>query len=895
MMFRALAVILVVVGSSSGQQYLISTLAGGVPPLTPAQAAGVSIGDPPRVAVDSAGNIYFGSLHCIFKVDPTGMLTRIAGTGREGLTGDGGPALNAQLDFPDGIAFDAAGNLYFTERNANLIRRVSPSGTISTFAGTGVAGNSGDGGPAAAARFSGPTGLAFDAAGNLYVADTGNHVIRRIAPDGTVVKVAGSGYAGYGGDNGPAIRADLNAPEGVAADAAGNLYIADTFNNRVRKVAPDGTMSTFAANGYPGFSGDGGPATGATLFFPTDVAADRGGNVYIADLGDSRIRKVSGGTIDTMAGSASLAPPVDGAPANQVRLNGPTGVAVGPAGNVYFAEGSVGSGSGLTVGDFRVWRVSPDGTLFTAAGNGTNSFSGDTGSASRAQLNTPTGMAIDAAGNLYFADTMNHRIRRISPGGTITTVAGNALPGFSGDGGPATLAELNTPTSVAVDAQGNLYIADSSNNRVRRVTPDGTIDTVVGNGNAALFGDGGPALSAALHGPRGVALDTAGNLYIADTLNHCVRMVDTGGQISTAVPSLVAPRAVAVGSSGILYVADAGIRVFAKGLSGTVPGTESASPGALAVDAAGDLFYTDGNRVRRISADGTEASVAGTGACCYAGDGTPAAAALLNQPSGLAVDPAGNLYIADTANNAIRLAYLSAAGSFIRNVTNGASNLAGAVSPGEIVTIYGAGLGPSQLTAYSAAAGAVPKTLAGTTVLFNGMAGPVLYTEADQVAAVVPYGVNGSQVSIVVQYQDLSTAPFPVPVAASAPGLFTADSSGAGQALAFNQDGSMNGPAHPAAPGSVLTLFATGEGQTNPAGVDGQLAASPAPQPAQPLAVTIGGQPATVQFAGGSAGEVAGVMRVEVQVPAGVSGTVPVILTVGYVSSPAGATVTIAP
>ena len=419
-------------------------------------------------------------------------------------------------------------------------------------------------------------------------------------------------------------------------------------------------------------------------------------------------------------------------------------MSVDAAGNVYFAEGSVGSGSGLTVGDFRIWRVSPDGTLFSAAGNGSNSFSGDTGAASRAQLNTPTGMAIDAAGNLYFADTQNHRIRRISPGGTITTVAGNALPGFSGDGGPAALAELNTPTAVAIDNQGRLYIADSANNRIRRVAADGTIDTVVGNGNAALFGDGGAARAAALHGPRGVALDSAGNLYIADTLNHCVRMVDTNGQITTAVPSLDAPRAVAVGPDGTLYVADAGIRMFAKGLSGTVPGTASATPLALAVDPAGDVFYTDGNRVIRVGPDGNAAAMAGTGACCYAGDGAPAAAALLNQPAGLAIDAAGNVYIADTGNNAIRLAYLSAAGSFIRNVTNGASNLAGAVSPGEIVTVYGAGLGPAQLSGYTASAGMVPKTLAGTTVLFNGIAGPVLYTEADQVAAVVPYGVSGS-------------------------------------------------------------------------------------------------------------------------------------------------------
>jgi uncharacterized protein (TIGR03437 family) len=884
-MFRALVVLLITVSGSQAQPYLMSTLAGGLPPLTPAAATGVSIGDPPRVATDSAGNLYFGSLHSIFKVDPSGTLTRIAGTGRSGLTGDGGPALNAQLQFPDAIAFDAAGNLYFSERDANLIRRISTAGNVTTFAGTGTGGYAGDGGPALSAQFNGPTGLAFDKAGNLYVADTGNSVIRRIAPDGTVTKVAGSGTAGYGGDGAPAVRADLNSPQGVAVDAAGNLYIADTFNNRVRMVAPDGTMSTFAANGYPGFSGDGVAAIGTTLFFPTDVAVDPSGNVYIADFGNSRIREVSGGVISTIAGSTALAPIADDVSATSIRLNGPTGVAVDNSGNVYFAEGSVGPGSGLAVGDYRVWRVAPSGTLTAAAGNGLQSFSGDAGAASRAQLNSPTGMALDGAGNLYFADTANHRIRRISPGGTITTVAGNALPGFSGDGGAATLAELNSPAGVAVDASGILYIADSANNRVRRVGTDGTISTIVGNGNAALFGDGGPALAAALNTPQGVVVDASGNLYIADTLNHCIRKVDTKGQISTAVGSLVAPRAVAVSSSGVLYVADAGIRVIAPNGAGLLPGSDSTTPQGVTLDATGNVYYSAGNQVRRVSAAGTATVVAGTGACCYAGDGGPASAALLNQPSGVAVDRAGNVYIADNGNDAIRVAYASSTGSFIRSVANGASNLSGALAPGEVVTIYGAGLGPAQLAQFTAVGGVVPKTLAGTTVLFNGMAGPVLYTEAGQVAAVVPYGVTGSQVSIVVQYGGQPTAAFPLPLAASAPGLFSADSSGAGQALAINSDGTENSTAHPAASGSVITLFGTGEGQSSPAGVDGLLAAAPFAHPSQPLAVWIGGQPAQVQYAGGAAGEVAGVMRVDVQVPAGLSGTVPVALLVGYGTS----------
>ncbi|HEV3201673.1 MAG TPA: SMP-30/gluconolactonase/LRE family protein, partial [Bryobacteraceae bacterium] len=521
-----LLVFLCVVEVSWGQQYAISTLSGGIPPATPSDAAGASIGDPPRVSVDPSGNVYFASVHSVFKVDRQGALTRIAGTGRYGVSGDGGPAIAAQLAFPDGVAVDPAGNVYVADRAAQVIRKISTGGVISTFAGTGKSGFSGDGGPATNAQLNGPTGLAFDSTGNLYVADTDNSCIRMISTDGTIVTVAGTNARDFGGDGGPAVQAALNQPEGMAADSAGNLYIADTFNNRIRMIAPDGTITTFAGTGFPGGAGDDGPAASATLFLPTDVAIDHSGSLYIADLGAVRIRKVFQGVITSVAGSLTAFQfPYDSAPALSVRISGPTGVAVDASGAFYFAAGSVGSGSGLTRGDFKIWKVTPAGLFSTVAGNGNNSFSGDGGPAAKAQIDTPAGMAMDSAGNLYFADPAANRVRKISTDGTITTVAGTGVAGFGGENGPATAAFLNGPMGVAVSPDGHLFIADTGNNRIREVLSDGTIGTFAGNGNAGLYGDGGSPIDAAIHAPRAIVFDSSFNLFIADTLDHRVRKI----------------------------------------------------------------------------------------------------------------------------------------------------------------------------------------------------------------------------------------------------------------------------------------------------------------------------------------------------------------------------------
>lgn len=852
-MIRAIS-LLVFSFAASAQQYVMSTFAGGVPPVSPAEAATVAIGDPARVALDAAGNVYFGSLHSIYKVDRTGSLIRVAGTGRAGLAGDGGPALSAQINYPVGIAIDPSGNIYYAEREGALIRRISPSGVIAPFPIEGVVR---------------AMGMMFDAAGNLYIADTGANVVRKLGVNGALTTVAGNGAPGFSGDGGSATSASLNGPEGMALDSAGRLYIADTFNHRVRVVAADGTISTFAGTGFPGFSGDDGSPASATMILPTDVAVDSSGNVYIADLGNSRIRKVSNGVITTIAGNSGGLPPRDGLGATAVRLSGPTGIAVDAVGSVYIVEGSIGSGSGLDGGSFRVWKVA-GGKITSEAGVGLKSFSGDGGSAALAQFDAPAGMAIDVAGNIYIADSQNNRIRKISAEGVVTTVAGNALPGFSGDGGPATSAELSRPSGVAVDDKGNLYIADTGNNRVRMVAAGtGIIGTLAGNGNTAFFGDGGNSVQAALNRPRGVAFfDDA--VYIADTGNHCIRRVQSA-VIGTVAASLDSPTSVAVDDTGTIWVADTGagaVRGFSKtgSLSAPLPGARG-----VTVDPFQNVFATGNDRVVKVGRDGSAATIAGTGQCCYAGDGGPAGAARLNAPWGIASDAKGNLYIADTGNDAIRLATPSASTFFVRAVANGASNLVGAVAPGEIVTIYGAGLGPSTLVA--ALPGDVSTDLSGTRVLVNGTAAQLVYVSAGQVSAILPPSLSGQSADIVVAAGNALTTAFSLPVASIAPGLFTADATGSGQARALNSDGSANGPGRGALAGTTLTLFGTGEGS-------GVL----------PATVTIGGRTVPVQNA---ARPFPGVIQVAVTVPAGISGQLPVVLTVGTVSSQGGVTVTI--
>jgi len=626
------------------------------------------------------------------------VITTVAGS-TWAFRGDGGPATSAPLGLIYGVALDATGTVHATDADNCVVVKVLPSGILRVVAGNGICGYSGDGGQATAARLYSPQGAAVDTVGNLYIADSRNRRIRKVTPTGTITTVAGNGQASYSGDGGPATAASLNDPTGVAVDAAGNLYIADHLNNRVRRVAPGGIVTTVAGNGDSGYSGDGGPATAASLYQPWGVAVDAAGNLYIADTRHNRVRKVTpGGTITTVAGGGAWSSSLgDGGPATAAWLRSPSGVAVDAAGNLYIADRD----------NYLIRKVAPAGTITTVAGGGKrdrygnvlSGYSGDGGPATAASLDDPNSAAVDAAGNLYIGDGGNYRVRKVNSAGIITTVAGSGSPRCSGDGGPATVALLYYPGAVALDAAGNLYIADESNNRVRKVTPAGIITTVAGNGNYGYSGDGGPATAASVGSPQGVAVDATGNLYIAENINryydassnsHRIRKVTPAGTITTVAgngawgysgdgwpattASLNGPNGVAVDAAGNLYIADWGNkrvrRVTPGGIITTVAGGGSADPGdgglataaslkspsGVAVDAAGNLYIADGGayRIRKVTPEGTITTVAGNGQQGYSGDGGPATAASLKSTSDVAADAAGNLYIADTLNNRIR-------------------------------------------------------------------------------------------------------------------------------------------------------------------------------------------------------------------------------------------------
>jgi sugar lactone lactonase YvrE len=658
----------------------------GVAPLALFGQFPMITGQPAGQVVWKGGNVTFfvaasggGPLTYQWKCNgtnlPNGLITTVAGGG----VADGGAATNANLYSPFLIAADSSGNLFIADNGNHRVRKLGTNGIIATVAGSGITGYSGDGGAATAAGID-PASVAVDSSGNLFIADNGNNRIRKVGTNGIISTVAGNGTPGYSGE-GRAVTNALKSPQGVAVDASGNLFIADTGNQRVRKVSPDGIMSTVAGKGTAGFSGDGGAATNAMLDIPYAVAVDASGNLLIVDTGNDRVRKVdAGGVITTVAGNGPYGYGGDGGPAVFASLSVPYGLVVDASSNLLIADSS----------NYRIRKVNPAGIITTLAGNGTRGYSGDGDFGTNASFYYPVGVAVDASGNLFIADIGNHVIRKLSPDNIVTTVAGNGARGYSGDGGLAANASLDFPYNVAVDASGCLFIADHGNVRIRKVNTNGIITTLAGNGVRGYSGDGGAATGASLCSPDGLSVGASGSLFLAEDLTNRIRKVDSNGTITTVAgkgtagysgdggaatnASLYFPYDVAVDASGNLFIADEQNRRIRKvdpggiitpvagkgtaGYSGDGGAATNASmdPVGVAVDASGQLFIADYNnhRVRKVDTGGIITTVAGTGAHDYSGDGGPATTATLNFPADVTVDRFGNLFIADEGNNRVR-------------------------------------------------------------------------------------------------------------------------------------------------------------------------------------------------------------------------------------------------
>ena len=491
-------------------------------------------------------------------------------------------------------------------------------GTIETIAGVGVQGYGGDDPTTTPAFLNAPSGIAKDGAGNWYISDSGNHRIRKVTSTFVISTVAGTGVAGFSGDNGPGTAAKLYSPEHIVFDGAGNLLISDAGNHRIRKLSSDGTITTIAGTGVSGAAGDNGPATSAQLATPFGVAVCPGGSFVIADTNNHAIRRVnSSGVITKIAGGNGQGFFGDGGPAISAVLNSPTGVACDSTGNVFIAD----------YGNHRIRKVITDGTISTIAGTAFHGLSGDGGPATSATLYYPADVAVDTGGNMFIADYFNDRIRQIAPSGIITSAVGSLSYGSSGDGGPATAAQLYSPTGVSVTPSGDLLIADMDNNRIRQVTA-GIIRTVAGFGIRGFSGDGTRGRLSVFWEPSGVAVDPGGTVYIADTFNHRIRKLPPNGDISSIV---------------ITNPADDGPFDF---------------PYRMVFDGAGNIYtfnHFSDYRLRRINPDGILTTVAGINASSgFGGDGGPGPLATMYQPTSISIDPQGNLFITDTFSYRIR-------------------------------------------------------------------------------------------------------------------------------------------------------------------------------------------------------------------------------------------------
>lgn len=634
---------------------------------------------PSDIALDNSGNMFVADLHshCIRKVDSNGVVTTLAGNRLAALADGTGTGNPPSFNNPWGITVDTSGNTFIADLANNVIRKMTPDGVVTTLAGSGNSGFAD--GTGINASFYGPHDLTVDTSGNLFVVDSINHRIRKIViSTGVVTTIAGNGVLSYA--DGPGTSASFKFPRGICIDRSGNLFIADTDSHRIRRIIiSTGVVSTLAGTALGiGTSGStDGTGTSASFNSPFGVAVDINGNLFVADTYNQRIRKITfpnglipaGGVVTTIAGQANIGF-ADGTGAAALFYY-PTGVVVDAIGNLFICDKD----------NNRIRKMTPGGVVTTVAGNAQQSWVDGVGAS--ASFNQPPRLAFDPSGNLVVADGLNHKIRKVTLDGVVTTLAGN-VRGFADGVSTGSIPSFNNPLDIAVDANGNMFVADTDNHRIRKVTPNGVVTTIAGSGNPG-FADG-IGTNASFFAPNALAIDTSGNLFVADRGTWYIRkIVLSTGLVTTIAGNGVYGYADGIGTStsfkniwgmtidrnGNLIVADTDNhrirKVTPAGVVSTVAGSGNAAfadgtgtaasfyyPHDISVDASDNMFIADtyNHRIRRITAGGVVTTIAGQSNMGFADD--TGASAIFRYPTGILVDTSGNLYICDKDNNRIR-------------------------------------------------------------------------------------------------------------------------------------------------------------------------------------------------------------------------------------------------